>query len=269
MHNWIERVKTEWSFLKALVTINLSSAMEYRTSFFTQIIFMFVNNGIYFIFWLIFFEQFGDVRGYEIGDVYLLFALVAFSFGLGHLFAGNTGPHLAYVIAQGRLDYYLVLPKNLLLHVIFSRMQVSATGDISFGIMAFFFAGRLQLLDWLYFFAASIPAAFILVGFAVIAGSLAFFIGNAQYASQQITNSILTFAMYPNTLFSGASRFLLYTMIPAFFVGAVPVDIVKRHDFSLFLALCAVASLIWLLAILIFYGGLRRYESGSAINVNV
>ncbi len=269
MRSGMNRLKRELVFIKALMAINLSSAMEYRTSFFTQIIFMFVNNGIYFIFWLIFFEQFGDVRGYEIEDIYLLFALVAFSYGIGYLFAGNTGPHLAYVIAQGRLDYYLVLPRNLLLHVIFSVMQVSAVGDISFGIMAFFFAGRLQLIDWVYFFAASIPAAMILVGFAVVAGSLAFFMGNAQYASQQIANAMLTFALYPNTLFSGVARFLLYTAIPAFFVGAVPVDIVKNHDLMLFMALCGVAILTWSIAVILFYGGLRRYESGSAINVNV
>lgn len=265
----LRQITAEFKFLGKLTAVNLSSAMEYRTSFFTQIAFMFINNGIYFIFWLIFFNQFGDVRGYDIGDIYLLFAVVAFSYGIGHLFAGNTGPYLAYVIAQGRLDYYLVLPRNLLLHTIFSRMQVSAVGDISFGIMAFLFAARLQFWDWLFFFATCIPAAMVFVGFAVITGSLAFFMGNAQYASQQITNAIITFALYPNTLFTGVARFLLYTAIPAFFVGAIPVDIVKSHDGTLLLLLFGIAILIWILAIAIFYGGLRRYESGSAINVNV
>ena len=269
MKTLILQVKAELSFLRALTAVNLSSAMEYRASFFTQIIFMFINNGIYFVFWLIFFNQFGDVRGYDIGDIYLLFAIVAFSYGIGHLFAGNTGAHLAHVIAQGRLDYYLVLPRNLLLHVIFSRMQVSAVGDVSFGLMAFLFAARLHFLDWLFFFATSIPAALIFVGFAVMAGSLAFYMGNAQYASQQMANAILTFALYPNTLFTGVTRFLLYTAVPAFFVGAVPVEIVKSHDGFLLLALWGFAVTIWLFAAAIFYGGLRRYESGSAINVNI
>ena len=251
------------------MAVNLSSAMEYRASFITQIVFMFINNGIYFIFWLIFFNQFGAVQGYDISDIYLLFAIVAFSFGIGSMFAGNSGANLAYLIAQGRLDYYLVLPRNLLIHVIFSRMQVSAIGDISFGIIAFFFAARLHLLDWLFFFAVCIPAALIFVGFSTIAGSLAFYMGNAQYASQQMTNAILTFSLYPHTLFSGASRFLLYTVIPAFFIGAIPVDIVKTRDGTLLLALWGVVLLIWLLTTAVFYHGLRRYESGSALNVNV
>ena len=263
------RLRAELNFLRALMAVNLSSAMEYRASFITQIVFMFINNGIYFIFWLIFFNQFGAVRGYDISDIYLLFAIVAFSVGIGSMFAGNTGANLAYLIAQGRLDYYLVLPRNLLVHVIFSRMQVSAIGDVSFGIIAFFFAARLHLLDWLFFFAVSIPAAFIYIGFTTITGSLAFYMGNAQYFSQQMTNTILTFSLYPHTLFAGASRFMLYTVIPAFFIGAVPVEIVKGREGTLLLALWGVVILVWLLTTAVFYYGLRRYESGSAININV
>ncbi len=264
-----ERVGAELSFLRALMAVNLSSAMEYRASFLTQIVFMFINNGIYFIFWLLFFDQFGAVRGYDISDIYLLFAVVAFSYGIGAMFAGNTGANLAYLVAQGRLDYYLVLPRNLLIHVIFSRMQVSAIGDVSFGLIAFFFAARLQLMDWLLFIAVSIPAALIFIGFGTIAGSLAFYMGNAQYASQQMANAMLTFSLYPHTLFSGAARFMLYTVIPAFFIGAVPVEIIKERDGELFLALWGVVLLIWIIATVVFYYGLRRYESGSALNVNV
>jgi ABC-2 type transport system permease protein len=269
MRRWLSEVIAELSFLRALTAVNLASSMEYRASFLSQILFMFINNGIYFVFWLIFFNQFGAVRGYDIGDIYLLFAIVAFSFGIGSLFAGNTGANLAYLIAQGRLDYYLVLPRNLLLHIIFSRMNVSAVGDISFGLFAFLFAARFQLLDWLLFLAVSIPAALIFIGFATIAGSLAFYMGNAQYASQQMTNAIITFSLYPHTLFSGATRFLLYTAIPAFFIGAVPVEIIKGREGALLLGMWAVVLLIWSLTAAIFYNGLRRYESGSAINVNV
>jgi len=265
----MHKINAELFFLRQLIGLNLASAMEYRTSFVTQIVFMFINGGIYFIFWLIFFEQFGDVRGYDIGDIYLLFAIVSFSYGIGHIVAGNSGANLAYLIAQGRLDYYLVFPRVLLTHVICSRMNVSAIGDVGFGLTAFLFAGLFHPVDIMLFFSVSVPAALIFVGFAVIAGSLAFFMGNAQYASQQMTNGMLTFALYPHTLFSGMTRFMLYTIIPAAFIGAVPVEIVKGHDGMLLLLMWGAAAVLWAVAIAIFYAGLRRYESGSAINVNV
>ncbi|MCB0156554.1 MAG: ABC-2 family transporter protein, partial [Caldilineaceae bacterium] len=216
-----------------------------------------------------FFGQFGTVRSYNVGDVYLLFAVVALGFGLALTFGANTGPNLAELIAQGRLDYYLVLPRPLLLHVICSRMGVSSIGDVLFGLTAFFFVGRLTLVDFGLFVTAGIASALIFAGFGVIVGSLAFYMGNAVYVSGQVANGMLTFALYPHTLFGGMTRFMLYTLLPAAFVGAVPAQIVKTRDGMLLLGVLGVAALVWLLALGAFYYGLRRYESGSALNVNV
>lgn len=265
----MKQLRAELSFLRALMAVNLASAMEYRVSFISQIVGMFINNGIYFVFWIIFFNQFGTVRGYNTDEIFLLFAIVTLGYGLGFMFAGNTRQYLAYLIAQGRLDYYLVFPRNLLLHVIFSRMTVSTVGDIAFGLIAYTFTGRFTLVEMGLFLLTAVLAAIIFVGYAVISGSLAFYMGAAQYASQQMTNAMLTFSLYPNALFGGAARLMLYTVVPAAFVGAVPVEIVRGQDGRLLLLLIAAAVVIWLIASAMFYLGLRRYESGSAINVNV
>lgn len=265
----MNKFKNELKFLRTLAGINLASAMEYRASFISQIVGMFINNGIYFVFWLLFFDRFGTIRGYNIGDIYLLFAIVALGFGLSSMFAGNVGGGLAYLIAQGRLDYYLVFPRNVLLHVVFSRMIVSAIGDATFGLIAYMFTGRFHPLEMGLFLASAVLAALIFTAFGVMAGSLAFFLGNTQFASQQLNMTIITFSLYPNSLFTGVARFLLYTIVPAGFVGAVPVQIVQGRDGMLLLGLAGVAALMWGMATAVFYTGLRRYESGSAINVNV
>ncbi|HZD10298.1 MAG TPA: ABC-2 family transporter protein [Candidatus Binatia bacterium] len=265
----VKQLKSELFFLRQLAGINLASAMEYRASFISQIVGMFVNDGIYFVFWIIFFDRFGTVRGYNTGDIFLLFAIVTLGFGLAFTFAANTQRNLAYLIAQGRLDYYLVFPRNLLLHVICSRMMVSAIGDASFGVIAYLFTGRFHPLEIAFFLLSAMLVALIFVAYSIITGSLAFFMGNAQYASQTMTNAVLTFALYPNSLFSGLSRVMLYTLIPAGFVGAVPVEIIQGRDGTLLLLLAGVALLMWSAATAVFHFGLRRYESGSAINVNI
>jgi ABC-2 type transport system permease protein len=262
-------IKSEFTFIRTLVAINLSSAMEYRAAFITQILGMLLNNGIYFVFWLLFFDKFGAVNGYEIGDIYLLFGIVAMAFGIGSTLAHNTGANLAGLIAQGRLDYYLALPRNVLTHVIFSRMAISAIGDLAFGMIAYLFTGRYNLIDFVFYLLTAFIAGTIYVGFSVITGSFAFFIGNSQNLSMQASNALITFALYPNTLFSGFARFLLYTLVPAAFVGAIPVQIVKERNLMLLLGMIGVAVLIWLIATFVFYTGLRRYESGSAMNVNL
>jgi hypothetical protein len=50
---------------------------------------------------------------------------------------------LAEVITQGRLDYYLSLPKPVLLHVLASRSIGSGMGDIIYGIGSFIISGYL------------------------------------------------------------------------------------------------------------------------------
>lgn len=251
------------------MSLNLSSAMEYRASFLTQVLGMFINTGIYFVFWLIFFDRFGEVHGYSIREVYLLFAVVAMAFALATILAGNIGTFMAYIVAQGRLDYYLTLPRNVLSHVMFSKMSVYSFGDFLFGICAFVIYGAFDPTSVVLYVITSVLAALVYSGFAVIAGSLAFFIGNAQNASAQMTNAAMTFAMYPVGMFSGSVRFMLYTLLPAGFMGALPVEIISQHAWSRLPFMLLGVAAIWVVALLVFHLGLRRYESGSALNVNV
>jgi ABC-2 type transport system permease protein len=119
------------------------------------------------------------------------------------------------------------------------------------------------------FLAATVLVALIMIAFAILSGTMAFFMGNTQKASQQLNMTLITFGLYPYSLFSGAARFMLFTIVPAAFVGSVPVQIIKERDGVLLAGLAGVALLMWGLATAVFYIGLRRYESGSAINVNV
>ena len=106
-------LRRELTFLLALWKANLLAAMEYRAAFLSQVIGMILNNGIYFIFWVIFFDRFQEVRGWSLDEMFLLFGIVASGFGLGVYLFGNV-TLLADVIASGRLDYYLSLPRPAL-----------------------------------------------------------------------------------------------------------------------------------------------------------
>ena len=74
---------------------------------------------------------------------------------------------------------------------------------------------------------------------------------------------LVTFSLYPEPLFGGALRLLLFTVLPAGFVGYLPVRILHAPSLAnlTLLLLAAVAYLY--LATLIFDRGLRRYASGS------
>src|SRR5690348_16472076 len=124
----------ELRFLSAIWKANLQSAMEYRVSFLTQMIGMMLNNFMYFAIWIIFFDRFKDVRGWGVNDMYVTFGILASAFGLVSVLFGNAFM-LSEVIAKGRLDYYLSMPRPVLLHTVASRMISSGVGDFFYGFI--------------------------------------------------------------------------------------------------------------------------------------
>jgi len=261
-------MKRELIFLLALWKANLLAAMEYRIPFISQVIGMMLNNGIYFLFWVIFFDRFKEIRGWGITEMLLLFGIVATGFGLGVYLFGNV-LQLTEVIAGGRLDYYLSLPRPVLLHVLASSSIPSGLGDALYGLLSFGLAGQYSPGAFVRFIVGSFMAMIVFLSFLILVQSLAFWLGNTALLSQQATEAILTFSLYPITLFDGTAKFILFTIIPAAFIGAVPAEFVRAFNWFSLAQLLAGALIFLTLAVLAFQRGLRRYESGSAIQVQM
>ncbi|RLT37293.1 MAG: hypothetical protein DWI57_13835 [Chloroflexi bacterium] len=265
-------MRASLSFLLTLWKINLLSAMEYRAAFLLQVCGMMLNNAFYFVFWVIFFDRFEKVNGWGLEDMFLLFGVVAVAFGAGTYLFGNS-LYLSGIIANGELDYYLSLPKPVLLHVLASRSVASSAGDFLYGIFSFvvtilvtgeFSGGMLAR-----YLLACLAAMAVVVGFLVLVQSLAFWIGNSSLLTANAVNAIITFSLYPITLFDGTAKLLLFTVIPAAFVGALPAQFVKSFDWASLGQLLLGAIVFLGLAIVVFQRGLRRYESGNAIQVRM
>jgi ABC-2 type transport system permease protein len=261
-------MKREFKFLLALWKANLIAAMEYRVSFISQVLGMMLNNAAYFVFWVLFFDRFEQVRGWSLTEMFLLFGVVATAFGAGTYLFGNA-LQLAEVIAGGQLDYYLSLPRPVLLHTLASRSISSGLGDFFYGIISFLVAGQYSLDSILRFIVGVIFATTIFVSFFVLVQSLAFWMGNASMLASQAQMAIITFAIYPITLFDGTAKFLLFTIVPAAFIGAIPVEFIRAFTWGNLVLLIGAASGFLTLSTFVFYRGLRRYESGSAIQVQL
>jgi ABC-2 type transport system permease protein len=261
-------VRRELSFLIALWKANLLAAMEFRASFLIQVVGMILNDGCYFLFWIIFFNRFQQIQGWRLNDMFLLFGLVAAGFGLAVYFFGNTWL-LVDVIVNGQMDYYLSLPRPVLLHTLAGRSLSSGLGDAIYGFMCFFLARHLTLDAFGKFILGVLFSATILISFLVLVQCLAFWIGNAQLLASNAISAVMTFSAYPIGLFDGTARFLLLTILPAGLIGALPAELVRSFSWLRLLELCGATIIFLSLAIFFFYRGLRRYESGSAIQTQV
>lgn len=91
----------------------------------------------------------------------------------------------------------------------------------------------------------------------------------AELKASLLMNAMLTFALYPITLFDGTAKFLLFTIIPAALMGSMPASFVREMTWGRLGGLGIGAAIFLGLAVGIFARGLRRYESGSAIQTEV
>lgn len=80
---------------------------------------------------------------------------------------------------------------------------------------------------------------------------------------------MITFGIYPITLFDNYAKLILFTIIPAALMGAVPAEFIRAFSWQSLAELLAGAVIFLFIAVTIFRLGLKRYESGSAIQVEV
>jgi ABC-2 type transport system permease protein len=262
----LARLRNYLGMAAAYTRLNLNAQLEYRGAFIAQVAAMFLNDGVWLVFWALFFTRFPVLRGWQISDVITVWAITASAFGLAHAIYGNA-LHLATLIAQGQLDVWMLYPRALLSHMLLGRMNASAWGDALFGYAVYFIFVQPDLAHALLFIGLSLSATLLFVGFSVLTGSLSFFLGNATSLSEQWRNAMITFSTYPAILFEGAVKLLLFTLIPAGFVSYLPIQALR--DLS---PRDTILAMIGALAVLaagagVFYLGLRRYESGNLMEM--
>jgi ABC-2 type transport system permease protein len=240
--------------------------MEYRGAFLSQVIAMFLNNSVWVIFWVIFFNRFPVLRGWEIKDVITLWAIAASGFGIADTICGN-GLEIPRLITRGQLDIWMLYPRKLLPHMLLGRMDATACGDALFGYVVYIGFVHPDILHFIMFVALTLAVALVFIGFDILSGSLGFFIGNSEALTLELRFAMITFSTYPLNLFDGAVKIILYTLIPAGFVSYLPIQALRNLSLTdAFLTLLGGIGVI-LVGSTIFHLGLKRYESGNLLEM--
>lgn len=239
----------------------VAEARSNRSAFWTQLAAMVINDVVWILFWVIFFGRVGSLRGWHRSDVLLLLAVLTTGAGfvLGVL---SNARRIGQLISDGGIDAALALPVRPLAYLLVRRVDAVNFGDFFFGLVLFLVAcsptpGRAAA----YVFG-SVAAAVVLASFLVLIGSLAFFTRRSE-AGDLGFQAIILLASYPVDMFSGVTKVLLYTAIPAAFVSAVPARLVEHFDPWNAAGLMGVAAVLAVSAGGAFGLGLRRYTSSS------
>jgi ABC-2 type transport system permease protein len=247
-----------------IVTVRtaLAEAWANRTAFWTQVSAILLNDVVWIIFWVLFFRRVGPMRGWDGDSVLLLLAALATSCGFTFGILANCR-RIGALAAEGDLDAALSLPVPPLAYLLVRRIETVHLGDIAFGIALFAFVGSPTPARVLMFLFGVVVAIVVVTGFLVLTGSMAFFTGRSEVGDMGF-NAMMILSSYPVDIFVGASKVLLYSVVPAAFVAAVPARLVVDPTWSDALALTGAAAFFGLAGWTAFTLGLRRYTSGAA-----
>ena len=267
MTNVLTTFKNQLRVCLLSVKYNIMREMVNKVTFVTNIIFMMLNNATILVQWVILFHLREEVGGYTMKEIMLLWGMTAASYGLSHVMFARVFS-LPELIISGKLDAYLVQPKNVLLGVMTSATNVSAIGDFLYGlvVIGIFCSG----VSGLYLFPLFVlTGTVIFVAYALLLGSLSFWFVRMDMLSGQMMMGMTSFATYPDGIFKGVSRFLLYFIIPVGMAVYHPVHMMISFDIRLLLTVLAYAFLLGTAAVTAFYRGLRRYSSSSLMEARL
>ncbi|MET0387565.1 MAG: ABC-2 family transporter protein [Polyangiales bacterium] len=256
----------QFRFAGALITTSFRAALALRGSFWLQLGFMFLNNLCFFVFWWVLFARVGQVRGWSVHEVELLVGVSAASFGLAQVVAGGAR-HISRWVDEGELDPLLVQPKPTWLYAVGSRSNPSGMGDILSGALLMHWSGHVTASAVPLALLCVVCGALVFLGCALAFYSLAFWLAHTESLSRQVLDFTVLFSTYPETLFSGFLRFVLFTALPAGFVGYLPVRVLIGAQLTDLALLASGAAAFLGLGIWVFGRGLRRYASGSRFGV--
>lgn len=244
--------------------LNISSALEYRESFYMAAAGMLLSNCSFIFFWWVAFSQTAQpIGGYDFRDVMYIWACATAAYGLAHIVFGNA-TRIPGMIMRGEADIYLLQPKDPLLSMLCARTELSAFGDLAYGVILLLLTNQ----GWagiLWFVLAAVLGGLLIIATGVLFSTLTFYTGNAENASAFAVEFMGTFSLYPEGIFGKFVRPFLYTLLPAAFVVHVPLKLARGGNLVWLPVWLLAAVGYCAVAYIAFNRGLKRYESGNLI----
>lgn len=238
-----------------------------KTTFISNVVFMILNNAAFIFQWMILFSLKENVGGYTFKQVLLLWGFAASTYGFSHFFFKDAYS-LSDAINTGKLDSFLVQPKNVLISSITTGVKTSALGDLIYGYIMLFIYG-FTTLRFLLFTLFTVCGGVTLTAISVILSSLSFWFNKTDIIADTGNSLMVNFANYPDGIFKGFAKILLFTIIPVGIINHMPVHILSQFDIKLFLTIIFVTIFFVTIAFKIFYTGLKRYSSSNLMVAKV
>jgi len=143
----------------------------------------------------------------------------------------------------------------------------SAWGDLAAGVAVLVAFARLGWRDLPWFAVGWTCGLIVYLSAATAFASLAFWVSGARSLARDLTDFVILVSTYPGSIYSGASKAIAYTLLPAGFIVLTPISLLRRPNLET-LAIEFGATVAYSgLATGLFHLGLGRYRRGSTPGV--
>ena len=218
-------------------------------------------------------EQFGEINGWNYGQLAVLYGLSVISHALSMIFFVQGWFMGAYVI-EGEFDRFLTRPLSVLYQFFFTQINIFGITDLIPGILVFIYGCYkihfvASIGNILCIIIMLIGATFIRGGIYILLGTSSFFTRSVNDFGQYTQEIFDKTTMYPISMYPESLQFILTYIIPIGWVSFYPVSSMLSVDDSRFGFIQAsgitliVGIIVMVVAGLFFNYGLKKYESAG------
>lgn len=218
-------------------------------------------------------EQFGEINGWNYGQLAFLYGISVISHALSMIFFVQ-GWFMGFYVIEGEFDRFLTRPMSVLYQFFFTNINVFGLTDLIPGILVFLY-GCVKT-DFPFTVTNVVGILVMLTGAVLIRGGIYILLGSTSFWTKsandfgQFTQEIFDkTTMYPLSMYPESLQLILTFLIPIGWVSFYPASELLgiEHSFStgnlgVWITL-GVGFVTMLIAGFVFQTGLKQYESAG------
>lgn len=249
---------------------SVRSQLQYRASFVLMTVGHFLVVGIEFAGVRMLFDRFGNLRGWSLAEVALLYGVANVSFAIAEGM-GRGFDTFGAMVKSGDFDRLLLRPRSTAFQVAAQEVQLMRAGRLTQGLLVLTW-GLWELgfswgdPRWLPIAGGIVGGIGVFYGLFVVQATLAFWTVESLEVLNTLTYGGVETSQYPLTIYRERFRQFFTFVVPLACVNFLPVQAALHHaslPTLLFwtVAPAVVGAAFLLAALQLWEFGVRRYRS--------